>query len=155
MKRLILAGLLLLLSACVPAQATPAPTQSPDAPVHSISSPEPGPPADFAPQPGDASLQREIAFLDSAAIQTLESFPPQFVLSLEGSLPTPCHSLRIVIGRPDAQNRIDLELYSVMDPKMLCAEVIQPFSKEIPLGSFPAGHYKIFINGEQKAEFDA
>ena len=29
------------------------------------------------------------------------------------------------------------------------------FDVEIPLGSFPAGHYSLYINGELLGEFDA
>jgi hypothetical protein len=85
----------------------------------------------------------------------MESFPPQFSLALSGELPTPCNQLRVDVMPPDGENKIVVDVYSLVSPDTMCADVIQPFSENIPLGSFPAGHYTIWINGEKVAEFDA
>jgi hypothetical protein len=48
-----------------------------------------------------------------------------------------------------------VEVYGLVDPGVMCTEVLQPFDVTIPLGSFPTGHYSIFINGSQVGEIDA
>ena len=110
---------------------------------------------DFIPSPADSSLVRGNAFLDSTELLTMESFPLQFMLVLKGSLPTPCHKLRIALSPPDAQNKIVVDIYSVVDPNMLCVQVLEEFEANFPLGSFPSGHYTLWVNGGQVAEFDS
>jgi len=56
--------------------------------------------------------------------------------------------------RNDAQNRIFVELYSVVDPDLACTQVLLPFNANLPLGSFPGGHYSVWINGQEMDQFD-
>ena len=37
----------------------------------------------------------------------------------------------------------------------ICMQVIEPFDVNIPLGSFPAGKYTLWVNGEIVAEFQS
>lgn len=145
MKKTLIAFLLsAILTACSPTVNTSSPTDPPNV----IS-------GDYAPQTGDPALTRAPVFLDSTDLLTMESFPLQFSLNIKGSLPTPCHQLRIANKQSDPQNQIHLDIYSVVDPNMVCAEVLEPFDVNFPLGSYPSGHYTLFINGTQIAEFDA
>ena len=157
MKRLIPILLLLtLLAACAPnASNSDQPTSNPDEPV---SSDEPVPPLKFDdtfPRPADKNLLRENIYVESTELLTMESYPLQFMLTVAGNLPTPCNQLRVDVRPPDADNKILVEVYSLVAPDSMCTEVLQPFSQNIPLGSFPTGHYTIWINGEKVAEFDA
>lgn len=127
---------------------------SPDSPVSSDSPSTPGH-NDFLPNPADGSLLHGEVFLDSVDLLTLESYPPQFMLVLKGNLPTPCHKLRIAVNPPDTTNKVVASVYSVSDPDEICAQVLEPFEVNFPLGSFPPGHYTLFLNGEQAVEFDA
>lgn len=136
-------------AACAPTQ-----TPLPDTPVDSDTPPN-GLPPSYAPRPGDDALLRGEVYLNSTDLLTMESFPVQYSLVLKGSLPTPCHELRVVYHEPDAENRIKLEVYSVTDRNAVCVQMLQPFEQSIYLGSFPAGHYTLWVNGEQVAEFDA
>ena len=149
MKRLLFVALVFL-SACSTFPATP----SPDTPVNNLT---PLPPSDapYEPQPGDDALTRGPAFVETTDILVLESFPLQFQLSLSGNLPTPCHALRIVVDKPDANSNIAVDVYSVVDPNAICLQVLQGFQASVSLGSFPAGHYTITVNGEVAGEFDA
>jgi hypothetical protein len=140
---------LVLLAACAPAGATSTPDEAVPTPeVPPLRHP-------WAPQAGDSELLRGRVYIDSAELLVMESFPLQFTLRLTGSLPTPCHSLRVAVAEPDANNRIAVEAYSVVKLNMICTQVLEPFEAGVPLGSFPAGHYTVEINGEQAAEFDA
>ena len=126
-------------------------------PDKAVSSEDPTQPASirYEPQPGDEKLNRDSAFPEKYQLLTLESFPPQFVLVVSGNLPDPCHQLRAVVAAPDAENKINIDLYSLTDPEKACAEVITPFEANIALGKFATGHYTVWVNGEQIAEFDA
>jgi hypothetical protein len=100
-------------------------------------------------------LTRESVYLDSVDLLTMESNPLQFSLALAGNLPTPCNQLRVAVSPPNAENQILVDVYSLSTPGTICAEVLQPFSQNVPLGSFPAGHYTVWVNGRQMGEFDA
>lgn len=138
------------LTACGIGAATP----GPDDPVNSLT---PMPPTGnpYDPQPGDADLERGEAFVEETELLVMESFPLQFMLSLSGSLPTPCHQLRIVAAEPDAANNIAVEVYTVFDPDQICIQVLESFSANVNLGSYPQGHYTLSVNGEVVSEFDA
>ena len=139
------------LSACTPAATEP----GMDEPVtNETAMPQPSEPIP-TPSPVDSNPVRGNAYLDSAELLTLESFPLQFTLVLKGNLPTPCHQLRVSVSTPDGNNKILVEVYSLSSPDAICAQVLQPFSQNIPLGSFPSGHYTLWVNGEQVAEFEA
>ncbi|GAB4499475.1 MAG: hypothetical protein OHK003_15400 [Anaerolineales bacterium] len=129
-------------------------TSSPDTPISS-GTPMPPQTNNYAPSPEDNILTRGEVFLDSKSLATLESYPPQFMLQLQGNLPTPCHQLRIVVSPPDADNKVVVDVYSVVNPGEICIQVLAPFTVNYPLGSFPAGKYSLWVNGEMIAEFQA
>lgn len=110
----------------------------------------------FAPQPGDDKLTRADVLLVKVVPQLIESSTPPNEVSakIKGSLPDPCHQLRIVFTPADSQNKINLEVYSVFDSTTACTKVIQPFQVNFPLGSFSSGHYSVYLNGELIGEFD-
>lgn len=178
-KRLLSICLLVIfLTACgastptVPVEPSPAPAESPDAyplplPMEPALPAYPGPddpvspgssdayPSPLDPLPGEAGMDRGEVFVDEAQLLVMESFPPQYLLQLSGSLPTPCHSLRASISEPNAQSQINVEVFSVVDPDVTCIQVLEPFQTGINLGSFPQGSYTVLLNGEQVAEFEA
>jgi hypothetical protein len=134
-----------LLAACAPRSDNPVNSDDPITPKTD----------DTIPRPADSDLTRGAVYLDTINLLTMESNPPQFSLALTGNLPTPCDQLRVAVSPPDVENKIIIEVYSVSDPDAICAEVLKPFTENIPLGRFPSGHYTLWVNGEQVAEFDA
>ncbi len=162
---MILLCLIPLLAACgsaTPATAIPEPNQKPDRNVTISATPPIGippsplpPPEEVRPRPEDATMRRENVYLEKTDLLVMESYPPQFALLISGNLPTPCNQLRVQVNPPDEQKRIAIEVYSVVAPDAICIEVLKPFRQTIPLGSFPAGHYTILVNGKKVAEFDA
>ena len=138
---------ILILTACAPAA---------EEPVNSIatSTPQAEEPL-YLPRPEDSKLTRGGVMLESTNLLTLESFPLQFVLELNGNLSTPCHLLRVAVSAPDSENKILLDIYSVTDPDMICVQIVKPFEVNVPLGSFPTGHYTLWVNGNQITEFDS
>jgi hypothetical protein len=149
---------LLLLAACAPAEGSGAPP--PDTVVTSpatsdpITSVTPLPPV-YEPKPGDANLQQSQISIGQATIVLRESYPVQVAVELKGELPTPCHQLRAVVSLPDVDNKIEVEAYSVVNPQVNCTQVVKPFQQLIELGTFPSGHYTVWVNGLQVGEFDS
>lgn len=113
--------------------------------------------SEYLPADGDKKLERSTVFMDleSSGIIIMESDPVQINVILRGSLPTPCHKLRVIPSEPDGDKNINLEVYSLTDPSMACITVIQPFEATISLGSFSEGTYNILVNGEVLGTFDA
>jgi hypothetical protein len=112
---------------------------------------EPSPP----PTVLDSNSVHGNVYLDSTELLTEESSPRQFTLALKGNLPTPCDQLQVEASQPDAKNRVIVDVYSLTQPDKMCAQVLESFEKKFSLGSFPAGHYTLWVNGKKVAEFDA
>jgi len=124
-------------------QTQPIPsTKAPDSPVSPLD-----------PIPGEDKMKRGEATVGESDILLLESYPVQVMLSLKGTLSTPCHHLRAKVSQPDTENRIQVELYSLYDPNEICIQVLQQFETNIPLGSYPAGSYTVWLNDKQVGDF--
>ena len=145
--------LIVLVVACTP-RATPGPDTAVTNPPGDIMSTEEQVLNPFSPRPEDKNLTRGNVYLKEASLVIRESFPPQVSLTVQGDLPTPCHQLRADTGTPDAENRIEVDLYTVSDPNKVCAQVLEPFEASIDLGTFPTGHYTVWVNGKMAGEFD-
>ncbi|NCP87753.1 MAG: hypothetical protein CO094_06930 [Anaerolineae bacterium CG_4_9_14_3_um_filter_57_17] len=108
----------------------------------------------YIPLLSDKDLMVGQVYLQQMEVLTLETYPPQFILSLTGSLPTPCHALRVRIETPDAQNRIQITVYSVTNPKMMCVQMLKEFRANVALGSFPSGTYSVWVNGQSVGQIE-
>ena len=94
----------------------------------------------FSPREGDDRFDRGAVALDSVVVS-----PNQSTLTISGTLPTPCHELRLSeASAPDAEGFIRLEAWSVADPSQMCAQVLQPFSVQVLV---KAG-LRIKVNGQ-------
>jgi hypothetical protein len=136
-KLIAFMALTVLLAACAPAAVEPTPGGAPE-----------------APNQGNGEVRGSV-FIDRTDLLTMESFPPQFLLVIEGNLPDPCHELRVQVNEPDADNRIFVEAFSVRDPDAMCIQVLEPFQENVNLGSYPDGEYTLFLNGEEIAKFSS
>lgn len=105
------------------------------------------------PLSGEEKMTKGQVYLDKNEVTVLETDPVQAGLLLVGSLPTPCHYLRVNMTAPDAENKIALEVFSLADPAAVCVQVLQPFETTVNLGSFAAGSYTIWVNGLQVGEY--
>jgi len=129
-------------------------TQAPDAPVSNENQPAGGAsPSPLDPIPGEDKMARGEATISESDVLLLESYPVQVMLNLRGTLSTPCHHLRAKVNQPDAQNRIQIEAYSLYNPDEICIQMLQEFETGIPLGSYPKGSYTVWLNGKQIEEF--
>ena len=97
-------------------------------------------------------MQRGLAHIDSQEIQVVEGDPLAYELVVSGSLPTPCHQLRVMVSAPDEQNRMDVTIFSLVDPAAICIQVLEPFEATIPLGTYSSGTYPVWVNGVEVGE---
>jgi len=107
---------------------------------------------DWEPKPEDVNLENGEAFIGQSDILIMESYPPQFALTVSGTLPTPCHMLRVDVKEPDQENQIHVKMYSVIDPAEMCVQVLESFDVNVPLGTPPPGNYQVIVNGEEIGE---
>ena len=92
-------------------------------------------------------------FLESTELMVTEGFPLQIFVSVEGSLPTPCDEVDWVITVGD--DRIDIDLYAVADPTVICIAMLQPIAFTISVGSFEKCSCTVYINGDEVGYFEA
>lgn len=109
----------------------------------------------FLPVDGDKNLSHSTAQVESTDLFVLETYPIQVRVQIQGYLPTPCHKLRIVVNPPDAENRIYIDVYSVVNPDSMCIQMIESYDTIVDLGSFPTGHYTVYVNESLIGEFDS
>lgn len=107
------------------------------------------------PEPGKIKFTRGNIFIEDSGLVIRESYPPQISLNLSGNLPTPCHQFRADVSAPDVDNKIKVDVYTVVDPNMMCIQVLKAFTESVNLGTFPPGHYSVWVNGESVGEFDS
>ena len=113
----------------------------------------PSPPSE--PVPGQGEWSRGEAFVNDAQLAIAESFPIQVAIEIQGDLPTPCNRLMVEISEPDADNHINIEVYSLVNPAETCIAVIEPFSERVSLPPelLVDGTYSVFVNGTLVGEF--
>ena len=111
----------------------------------------------YAPQASDSSMMRGDVTIDSSSLSLTKSMPPQVTLNFAYFQPTPCFQLRVEVSGPDAQNRIDVTAYAVAEKDKPCTlmALSTPLKASLNFGSFPSGHYSLWLNGVKVDEFDS
>jgi hypothetical protein len=111
----------------------------------------------FAPQAGDGALARDTVQLVKAETKNVGGSPAQIDLNLSYFLPNPCHQFRLVVNKPGTDGKVNIDMYSLFKKDAPCTlmALATPMQSSFTLGSFPPGHYTIYINGAKAAEFDA
>jgi len=126
------------------------PRTSPTPPVFQYNNP-------YAPQAGDSALMAGDITVDSASVFLSKSQPPQLMVNFAYFQPTPCYQLRVEISGPDSENHINLKAYAVAEKDKVCTlmPLATPLQASLNLGSFPSGHYVVFLNNTQIGAFDS
>jgi len=95
--------------------------------------------------------------VDSASVFLSKSQPPQLMVNFAYFQPTPCYQLRVEISGPDSENHINLKAYAVAEKDKVCTlmPLATPLQASLNLGSFPSGHYVVFLNNTQIGAFDS
>ncbi len=105
-------------------------------------------------QSGENGLTNSDVYLDKVEVIMQGSAPMRPTLQLQGSLPTPCNKLQIIVGKPDASNLIKVQVTSQVDPNQMCAQVLVPFTKSVPIENLSSGKYTVWVNGKQAGNID-
>ena len=105
--------------------------------------------------PENPKFVRGNIFIEESGLVIRESYPPQISLNLNGNLPTPCHQFRADVSKPDTENKINVDVYTVVNPDVMCVQVLKEFTESINLGTYPSGHYTVLVNGQSVGEFDS
>lgn len=162
--------LILLTAAC---QGTPATTTAPageNQPTPASTQAESYPaPTDLQPQsdqsfalpflaypvmPFDEGYARGEFMIDQVELHPNPTDPKQTDLIVSGSLPTSCNQPRIVVSEPDANNQINIEIYSVAPSDAICTQALSPWEGVMAtLGDLPAGTYNVVVNSQPVGEF--
>lgn len=103
---------------------------------------------------GAGQLQKANIFIDSVTVLVRESDPPQVSLSIRGNLPTPCNQFAYELGQPDELGRVNIEIFSLVDPDVACITVLQPFDEVIDLGTFMLEEHELLVNGTPVEEYN-
>jgi inhibitor of cysteine peptidase len=98
-------------------------------------------------RPSTPGAVRGPVYVDSVDVLLLESYPVQVRALVKGTLPTPCHRLAWDLSGPDAQGRINLDVYSTADADVICIQVLEPFEQSIDVGSYTGGSFVLVVNG--------
>jgi hypothetical protein len=109
----------------------------------------------YAPQAGDEALARGDVIIEAASLNRMELTPPSMLLNFSYFPPTPCHQLRVQVAPPNPEQRIDVTAYGLTDNQPCnLAAIATSLPASVDLGSFPAGHYSVWLNGAMVGEFD-
>jgi len=135
-----------------PTNPPPAPIPTSIVAVIPASKAVPAPTVAETPIGQEGNPMHNPVYLDQAKVTALKTSPPQFLVQITGSLPTPCHRLHYNTGKPDQDGKINIDLYSTADPNLMCAQVITPFTEEISLNGLPSGKYSVWVAGKNAGE---
>jgi hypothetical protein len=138
--------------------SVPSTTTDPDQPVDDGGGDEPivepGPP-NSVPEPRppiDGNIDGEV-WITGTDLRIMESFPIQVMLDVSGDKPTPCHEIFWTVE--DDGEVIDITMISQVSSDQVCAEVIEPFTIAVPLGSWEGESRQVVLNGEEAGSFDS
>jgi len=99
------------------------------------------------PSPDDSKMKQGKVFIDQITLQ-------KGTLLIKGSLPTPCHKLRIELNDPMYANfTVSLSIYSLRDDSLICIQSLAPFQVNIPLKTIPDGTYIVNVNDVSQLTF--
>jgi hypothetical protein len=139
-----------LLSACL-TQPTPESTSTASLPfvIEAAGNPH-------ASTPEDANLQ--IGGVELTSMDLSENIgitPVRVVLRILGSLPRTCNALRIDVPAPNAEYKILVKVYSLLDPNVSCEYVFKQFQASVLFGVYSTGRYTVWVNGSYVGDFVA
>jgi len=133
-------------------------TIDPDQPVDSGDGDEPivepGPPGSVPePRPPLEDGIDDAVLVTGTDLRIMESYPIQVILQVDGEKPTPCHEIFWSVD--DDGEVIYIDMISQVAPEAICAQVVEPFSIAVPLGSWAGESREIRLNGEGVGSFDS
>lgn len=112
------------------------------------------PPETYQPNSGDYGMTVDKVFLDSVSVENSLGVPSGVLAILKGSLPTPCHELRVIVVPSNQPDLTVLKAYSLFKPGQVCIQTVQPFEVAIPLTrSGGPGEHRLIVNDREYLSF--
>ncbi len=104
------------------------------------------------PDPKETAWQVGPFHLESARLEYREA---AWVLVVSGTLPTPCHQVRHRVALEGT--RLQVDIFTVRDPGVMCVQVLQPFSGEVDLTPWARQHpgVEVWVNGQRVGKLDS
>lgn len=130
-------------------------TVAPDTPVDSDGDEPIGEPAPVGevPEPRppiEGNIDGEVR-ITGADLRIMESYPIQVMMDVSGEKPSPCHE--VFWTAEDTGEVIEVVMISQVASDQECAQVIEPFSIAVPLGSWAEEEREVRLNGEIVGSF--
>ena len=97
-------------------------------------------------------LPGDPVFIDVMEIIPSDEAPSGYALRLVGTIPTPCHELRINVLPPNEEGRINVVVFADSDPGVVCIQIIEEFDITYPLEVFDPAKNTVWVNEEQVVE---
>jgi hypothetical protein len=106
-------------------------------------------------QPTMLEGDRDVAWVDwdYSKVVVMESYPMQVDVIVRGDVPSPCHDIHYEVAEPNEKYEIHIEVWSIVDPGVTCAALLEAFEEQIRIGDFTEGGYTVWVNGVQVGEF--
>ena len=119
--------------------------------VTMLPQPQPGPEGwtEISTEPPDWSQVQKVPFyVEDARLVRMDK--ERLVLQVRGQRPRPCDGVRAQVRvAPDAA-RIEVEVFGIANPRMLCVEMLAPTQGVVDLTPWlqglPPGQYTVFLN---------
>jgi hypothetical protein len=104
---------------------------------------------------GDENKSQANFFADQIELKPNAGNPAHTDVVVTGSLPTPCHELRAFVNPPDANNIVNVQIYSVVDTEKVCTQVLSPYEGvAATIKDLPAGVYSVVSNNQPLGEIE-
>jgi hypothetical protein len=104
------------------------------------------PPRDGGASSALPSGSEVLTVIDSVDALILESAPPQINLHVTGYQPDGC-TFPVQVEQSVDGNNINVRIYRMLPPDIMCTMQLVSYDETIPLGSFESGEYTIDVNG--------
>ena len=103
---------------------------------------------------GDESKINGKFFIDKVELKPTPGTTTYTDVVVTGNLPTPCHALKVNVTPPDNENKIIVQVYSLIEKDKVCTEQLKPFAGPVAsLGGYPSGKYTVIVNDQPAGEF--
>ena len=86
--------------------------------------------------------------IDGSGVVEMKESPSGYGLRIVGTMPTPCHELHADVQGPDVDGKINVAVYSTVEPGIICIQSIGSFDETFALETYEPTQHVVLVNGE-------
>ena len=86
--------------------------------------------------------------IDGSEVVEMKESPSGYGLRIVGTMPTPCHELHADVQGPDVDGKINVAVYSTVEPGIICIQSIGSFDETFALETYEPTQHVVLVNGE-------